>query len=133
MRGSKFQKGQLILLVVVIAVGVGSMLLDVSGMGNDPAETAPLVVGQQVEAAQAGAYACAFEDTAHNTVALVQQGNQHKFETFFESNECREIGADLRLNVVAVRNGYSQVKGEDKFFARGVWVPPGMLRAVKPV
>ncbi len=41
MRASKFQKGQLILLAVVIVVGVGSMLLDVTGVGSKGGAGAP--------------------------------------------------------------------------------------------
>ncbi|GAB7126514.1 hypothetical protein JCM19000A_10210 [Silvimonas sp. JCM 19000] len=132
MRASKFQKGQLILLAVVIVVGVGSMLLDVTGVGSKGGAGAPLSVGGQAVAARAGAYACAYADTARKTVELIAQGNQDKFETFFDSNECREIDRDLKLEVVALDGDFAQVRGPGTFFGRsgGVWVPPGMLHGV---
>lgn len=132
MRASKFQKGQLVLLAVVIVVGVGSMLVDVTGIGSKGNSGAPLVVGGQAMAARAGSYACAFEDTARKTVDLIAQGNQDKFETFFDSNECREIDRDMKLDVVALDGGFAQVRGPGTFFGRsgGVWVPPGMLQGV---
>ncbi|MBB5190225.1 hypothetical protein HNQ50_000947 [Silvimonas terrae] len=127
---SKSQKWQMWLLLGVFVVGAASMMIDVVGLsGVASAPTQVLQAGAAVEPSRPGAYACAFADTAHNSVTYVQNGQQDKFQALFESRECRELPQDQHLQVMAVDGGYAQVKGTDSYFAKGAWAPPGMLQA----
>ncbi len=129
---SKSQKWQMWLLLGVFVVGAASMMIDVVGLsGAASAPSQMLQAGAAVAPSQPGAYACAFADTAHNSVTYVQNGQQDKFQALFESRECRELPKDQHLQVVTVDQGYAKVKGVDSYFGKGAWVPPGMLQAVR--
>ncbi|GGP27414.1 hypothetical protein [Silvimonas amylolytica] len=127
---SKSQKWQMWLLLGVFVVGAASMLIDVVDAG-DPTASVPVITlqaGMPVVPTKPGAYACAFADTAHNSVTYVQTGRQDKFQALFESRECRELPRDQHLQVIAVDQGYVQIRGADQYFGKGAWAPPGMLQ-----
>ncbi|GGP19796.1 hypothetical protein GCM10010970_12390 [Silvimonas iriomotensis] len=118
------------LLLGVFLVGAASMLIDVAGVGSDNA-SAPafrLQTGMEVGPTRPGAYACAFIDTARNSVRYVQTGQRDKFQALFESRECRELPRDQNLLVIAQDRDYVQVRGRDSYFAKGAWAPPDMLQ-----